>query len=452
VAEQLFNSLISPSGAPDMALNGSITDIATTITVDALPANISGPNFRIKIAAGGVDTNDEILLVTDISSAPVLTVTREAENASQLPKCAHSDGAKIYVEPTAAGLIQWLTDRLGANALAALVTELKASADFWLTGIISPTQLTANTDDYAPTDGATNSVWRLSTDAPRNLTGISIGQADGRILVLVNAGSFTLTLKHNTTSTAANRFLLPNSTDLAMAPNDSVILVSDGTSSRWRVAAQADPDYTQLTNVPVSFTPAAHAASHNHGGADAVAEDAAAATPSLRSLGTGSTQAAAGNDVGLRNFIHLRDQETAGTDGGTLTAGAWRTCTLNTIAADTGSDCSLSSNQFTPAAGTYRIEAHKAVFGALAYLRTRIQNVTDGATVLESNNGSYGEGGAGARECVLMGRFTIAVGKALELQIQSSATISTNGMGISTNGTFTVGHEIYADVFLWREA
>ena len=39
---------------------------------------------------------------------------------------------------------------------------------------------------------------------------------------------------------------------------------------------------------------AAHAARHNAGGADALASDAAAGTASLRTLGTGATQALAG--------------------------------------------------------------------------------------------------------------------------------------------------------------
>ena len=43
-------------------------------------------------------------------------------------------------------------------------------------------------------------------------------------------------------------------------------------------------------------TPTAHAASHNAGGGDALAADAAAGTASLRTLGTGAQQAAAGND------------------------------------------------------------------------------------------------------------------------------------------------------------
>ncbi len=41
-----------------------------------------------------------------------------------------------------------------------------------LGGVISPAQITADTDNYAPAGGASAVRWRLSTDASRNLTGI----------------------------------------------------------------------------------------------------------------------------------------------------------------------------------------------------------------------------------------------------------------------------------------
>lgn len=50
-----------------------------------------------------------------------------------------------------------------------------------------------------------------------------------------------------------------------------------------------------ITDVPATFAPSAHATAHQPGGADAMAVDAAAATGSLRTLGTGSAQAAAGD-------------------------------------------------------------------------------------------------------------------------------------------------------------
>ena len=52
---------------------------------------------------------------------------------------------------------------------------------------------------------------------------------------------------------------------------------------------------------PTGGVPAAHATTHQPGGSDAMAVDAIAATGSLRTLGTGANQAAAGNDTRLSN-------------------------------------------------------------------------------------------------------------------------------------------------------
>jgi hypothetical protein len=58
---------------------------------------------------------------------------------------------------------------------------------------------------------------------------------------------------------------------------------------------EGDFTWTNLAGKPGTFAPAAHAASHQPGGGDAMAVDASATTGSLRTLGTGATQAAAGN-------------------------------------------------------------------------------------------------------------------------------------------------------------
>lgn len=123
---------------------------------------------------------------------------------------------------------------LGAATIGTGV-QLLIAGGLGMTGVISPTQIAANTDNYAPTGGATASRWRLSTDASRNLTGISISQADGWRLKLINVGSFAIVLKHDVTSTAANRFYCPNSLDFTLMPNQGVDIEYDGTSSRWRV-------------------------------------------------------------------------------------------------------------------------------------------------------------------------------------------------------------------------
>jgi hypothetical protein len=64
-----------------------------------------------------------------------------------------------------------------------------------------------------------------------------------------------------------------------------------------------------------------HASAHQPGGADAMAVDAATSTASLRTLGTGSTQGAAGNHT------HTANDEVAATDAISLDDGAGMTLT-----------------------------------------------------------------------------------------------------------------------------
>jgi hypothetical protein len=126
--------------------------------------------------------------------------------------------------------------KLDANVTYSGSRTFAATADIQqqlkLSGDISPTQIAANTDDYAPTNLATSSVLRLTTDASRNLTGIT-GGADGRILLLMNVGSNNLVLKDESTSTAANRFSF--GADVTLGAKQSVLIWYDATSSRWRL-------------------------------------------------------------------------------------------------------------------------------------------------------------------------------------------------------------------------
>lgn len=76
--------------------------------------------------------------------------------------------------------------------------------------------------------------------------------------------------------------------------------------------ADTDPRLTDAR------TPTSHASTHDAGGADALAIDAAAATGSLRTLGTSSTSACAGNDSRLSDArtpsAHATSHKSGGTD------------------------------------------------------------------------------------------------------------------------------------------
>jgi hypothetical protein len=126
----------------------------------------------------------------------------------------------------------------------AAVTELPAAVV--MSGVISPAQITANQNDYAPTGIATASAIRLDLDAARSITGLTGGRA-GRILRLINTSAFALTLKNEDgASTAGNRLLLGS--DFVLAAGQSVWLEYDATSGRWR---KAIPNIT--TGLPAGY-------------------------------------------------------------------------------------------------------------------------------------------------------------------------------------------------------
>lgn len=105
---------------------------------------------------------------------------------------------------------------------------------------LSPSQITANKDDYDPTDGGEThefgTVLRLNSDASRDITGLAYKHG-GETLFVVNVGSNNIVLKdESASSTASNRFALNG--DITLAPDNSVILWYDAESSRWRCMAR----------------------------------------------------------------------------------------------------------------------------------------------------------------------------------------------------------------------
>ena len=148
------------------------------------------------------------------------------------------------------------------------------------------------------------------------------------------------------------------------------------------------------------------------------------------------------------NYILLQDQQTSGTQGGTFSSGSWITRVLNTEVTDTGGYCTLSSNQFTLAAGTYEIFA-RAPGVACDSHKARLQNITDGSTTLLGSSAYSNASSTVMSDSLLNGRFTITSSKTFELQHRCSSTRATQGLGQSS--AFGVS-EIYAQVELRKVA
>jgi len=124
---------------------------------------------------------------------------------------------------------------LGVTGITTLSGQLTTAAAVRNDATISPTAITGTVSDYTPTGLSLAYAIRQDASAAADLTGILAG-SNGRELVLYNISTAnTITLKHDVTSTAANRFYLPNSADYAIRPNGSAIIRYDAVSSRWRV-------------------------------------------------------------------------------------------------------------------------------------------------------------------------------------------------------------------------
>lgn len=148
-------------------------------------------------------------------------------------------------------------------------------------------------------------------------------------------------------------------------------------------------------------------------------------------------------------YIKLEDQKSSGTHGGTATSGSWQTRTLNTEVTDSNGDCSLSSNQFTLAAGTYDIFATAPCWGGIGH-QARLQNITDTSTTIlgTSELANAGSGTSETNFSTVRGRFTIASSKAFELQHRVTTTSATYGHGVAAS----IGTEVYAVVELHKVA
>ena len=138
-------------------------------------------------------------------------------------------------------------------------------------------------------------------------------------------------------------------------------------------------------------------------------------------------------------FAILRDQKTTGTNGGTFTAGAWQTRTLNTEHLDTGGIVSLVANQFTLQAGEYLIRA-SAEANNVANHQLRLRNITDATTDLVGH--TCLASGTLATAALLIGYINISAQKTFELQHYCAVTNADDGFGQA----LTVTTEIYATV------
>lgn len=150
-------------------------------------------------------------------------------------------------------------------------------------------------------------------------------------------------------------------------------------------------------------------------------------------------------------YIHLRDEKANNTLSGTFTQGAWRTRDLTIELSDTGGDAQLGvpgANQVTLEAGTYRCLISCPAAAVYSH-KARLYNITDGATIIMGTSEYAHRTYLGQTRSFVVGRFTLASQKVLEVQHYCNTTRANDGFGFRCN--FGV-IEVYTEVELWKEA
>ena len=165
--------------------------------------------------------------------------------------------------------------------------------------------------------------------------------------------------------------------------------------------------------------------------------------------------------VGAPDYILITDEKAAGNDGGTFTAGAWRTRDLNTEQADTGNHAAVAANQITLQAGTYRASIFVPAHNVSSHV-ARLRNITDGSTILEGSAansiftaddlGGDGKADSCMNHSIIKGRFTLGAAKVLEVQHYGQVTRASYGFGVNSNLSGAGAAETYTIVELIREA
>ncbi|GEM_PF-2042629 len=150
---------------------------------------------------------------------------------------------------------------------------------------------------------------------------------------------------------------------------------------------------------------------------------------------------------GIQNdYILIADEKSAGTHGGTFTAGDWRTRDLNTIIANPGNIASLSNNQITLPAGTYRFLITAPAMVASEH-RAIFYDVSAAATALSSTSAQTSNSVSTATESIIDGEITIADETIYEVRHRCNNTKATDGFGRASNFG---GNERYTVVRIWK--
>lgn len=197
----------------------------------------AGGNERVRVVSTGtLFSGDMVLLSGAANGAAHFQVGRVGVDGQVTSVGAAND----WMTGSAQGDLVFRSETqrllLGSGTAAGLIVG-PSGVEVLAEVVLTPAQITANQNDYAPTGFASSKIIQLSSDASRNITGFSAtGVRTGQRYTLANNGFFDIVLTFDDAlSAAANRIYTPTGGSYTLASARSVDMYYTGL--RWRLIA-----------------------------------------------------------------------------------------------------------------------------------------------------------------------------------------------------------------------
>lgn len=216
---------------PETPLHVNTEGRVSKTSNDAVGAKLSLQKARIAGtgAAQAADVIGEVdFRAMDSTSAQALAGSIEA-SASE----AHTDTAKgtIVKIKTATTGASTPSSKLEIGDIVETKVRHKVLAQEYVSQNVATTATIAQLS-------AANRIVEFTGSTATSVQGINSGQA-AKIITLHNRSSADVTLKHeNVSATAADRFTLPDTSDIVLSPDHSAEFFYCATTSRWKVKAR----------------------------------------------------------------------------------------------------------------------------------------------------------------------------------------------------------------------
>jgi hypothetical protein len=230
---------VTLAGTPDY-----ITISGQTITRGTIDIS---DDTNLVATTGAVLTGDTLTVdhdaATNFASGEHFTMLDEDDMVTDsATQAATQQSIKAYVDTQGHTRLHTHNNTLDGNALVPLSVEI---TDYLrMTGEYLDTTIpTGDNDNYQPVAASPGAGFLINcTGGASTITGI-VPEGQGQMIFLWNYGDSPLTLAHDRTSTAANRFYLSGGNDIVLNQYEGVWLVyeQDATVFRWIVIGEHRP-------------------------------------------------------------------------------------------------------------------------------------------------------------------------------------------------------------------